>query len=407
MVKTGRNDPCPCGSGIKYKKCCMQKDAFTQIVTVPPILLEDVRINGITMENTLAGEVAPVLVRASITSDLPEFYSYMKGMNNLLTDRARKAGVELMLNQVSNFLLVTHVDGTADLHVQNVPIALEILAKHDLAGGEIVYQSSIADIIRVRFPGVELNSTDGVIFCFKVGWKFGLFFDLAPDRELDVDAMERSLGNLYRLLSYEEVYAALGDQNVFSQIVKSGWFPFIEIIGGEFEQLLAANKASFNFDKEEQLLLQKFDDIRINEIRQRWSKRLCLRSRLRILEPALEAFKRGDPVSCLKIILTEIEGIIRDVHIADLGAGAKIEKLLKYATDQGVKKTGNEASLLFPKQFLEFLSDFTFKRFDPKKPQAGILSRHSVGHGGATAESYTQIRALQAILTLDQLSFYL
>ena len=24
--KIGRNDPCPCGSGKKYKKCCMLKD---------------------------------------------------------------------------------------------------------------------------------------------------------------------------------------------------------------------------------------------------------------------------------------------------------------------------------------------------------------------------------------------
>lgn len=24
--KTGRNEPCPCGSGVKYKKCCMAKD---------------------------------------------------------------------------------------------------------------------------------------------------------------------------------------------------------------------------------------------------------------------------------------------------------------------------------------------------------------------------------------------
>ncbi len=23
--KIGRNDPCPCGSGKKYKKCCMNK----------------------------------------------------------------------------------------------------------------------------------------------------------------------------------------------------------------------------------------------------------------------------------------------------------------------------------------------------------------------------------------------
>lgn len=26
MAKTGRNDPCPCGSGKKYKRCCEVKD---------------------------------------------------------------------------------------------------------------------------------------------------------------------------------------------------------------------------------------------------------------------------------------------------------------------------------------------------------------------------------------------
>ena len=26
MPKTGRNDPCPCGSGKKYKHCCLEKD---------------------------------------------------------------------------------------------------------------------------------------------------------------------------------------------------------------------------------------------------------------------------------------------------------------------------------------------------------------------------------------------
>jgi tetratricopeptide (TPR) repeat protein len=27
MTKVGRNDPCPCGSGQKYKRCCLAKDA--------------------------------------------------------------------------------------------------------------------------------------------------------------------------------------------------------------------------------------------------------------------------------------------------------------------------------------------------------------------------------------------
>ena len=26
VPKTGRNDPCPCGSGQKYKRCCLEKD---------------------------------------------------------------------------------------------------------------------------------------------------------------------------------------------------------------------------------------------------------------------------------------------------------------------------------------------------------------------------------------------
>lgn len=26
MSKIGRNDPCPCGSGKKYKKCCLPKE---------------------------------------------------------------------------------------------------------------------------------------------------------------------------------------------------------------------------------------------------------------------------------------------------------------------------------------------------------------------------------------------
>jgi hypothetical protein len=34
-MRIGRNDPCPCGSGKKYKKCCLQKDQ-TVAVILPP-----------------------------------------------------------------------------------------------------------------------------------------------------------------------------------------------------------------------------------------------------------------------------------------------------------------------------------------------------------------------------------
>ena len=33
MPKTGRNDPCLCGSGKKYKHCCLEKDQATELAT--------------------------------------------------------------------------------------------------------------------------------------------------------------------------------------------------------------------------------------------------------------------------------------------------------------------------------------------------------------------------------------
>lgn len=46
--KVGRNDPCPCGSGKKYKKCCMKKDLCIGIK--PKILQLKISLNGIEPE---------------------------------------------------------------------------------------------------------------------------------------------------------------------------------------------------------------------------------------------------------------------------------------------------------------------------------------------------------------------
>ena len=50
MAKIGRNDPCPCGSGQKYKRCCLSRDeaaaaaeraaARARKVDSPPVPLE-------------------------------------------------------------------------------------------------------------------------------------------------------------------------------------------------------------------------------------------------------------------------------------------------------------------------------------------------------------------------------
>ena len=43
----GRNDPCPCGSGRKYKNCCRNTDAWYQSSTVQGIIVGVVLLLGV------------------------------------------------------------------------------------------------------------------------------------------------------------------------------------------------------------------------------------------------------------------------------------------------------------------------------------------------------------------------
>mgnify|MGYP001563921024 CR=1 FL=1 len=40
MAKTGRNDPCPCGSGQKYKRCCLPRDDAADVARAAELARE-------------------------------------------------------------------------------------------------------------------------------------------------------------------------------------------------------------------------------------------------------------------------------------------------------------------------------------------------------------------------------
>jgi hypothetical protein len=40
MGKIGRNEPCPCGSGIKYKKCCLRKQEDARLAAPQPAAVQ-------------------------------------------------------------------------------------------------------------------------------------------------------------------------------------------------------------------------------------------------------------------------------------------------------------------------------------------------------------------------------
>ncbi len=62
MGKTGRNDPCPCGSGKKHKKCCLEKD-------ITPLSAETNSLPGTLPE----GETSSVIQKLLQFSSTDEF----------------------------------------------------------------------------------------------------------------------------------------------------------------------------------------------------------------------------------------------------------------------------------------------------------------------------------------------
>ena len=77
MAKAGRNDPCPCGSGKKYKRCCLEKDeaaasALAAATPSPPKVASAVKLAELAAiyqdadedELTKASNAAVHLVRA-------------------------------------------------------------------------------------------------------------------------------------------------------------------------------------------------------------------------------------------------------------------------------------------------------------------------------------------------------
>ena len=85
----------------------------------------------------------------------------------------------------------------------------------------------------------------------------------------------------------------------------------------------------------------------------------------------------------------------------------KLKELIDHLADKAEQRTGGDGrSLLLPREFLEYLKASVFTNFNL---ETGVvdLSRHSAAHGVAMGEDYTQVRALQTLLSLDQIYFYL
>ncbi|WP_441234484.1 hypothetical protein [Bradyrhizobium sp. 930_D9_N1_4] len=371
-----------------------------------PIKLSDLQLNGVSAGAARGGDTIQVWTRLYVTSDDRFFHLAVESLNAHIEYVARKSGRSVNLKRADTVLLVVHPDNTGDLWVDAAAMALQIMVKRNMAAGTVVFENDIADVNGMSFPLVQIGKEDRVVCLFREGWRFALFFDFNPDGEFSVPDMQRDLGTLYRRLKYRDLYDAIADEAIFTRLVAAGWFPFVEIIGSEFRSLANTCEAGFELDDEEAKILARFDAERIERMFSRWMAKPHFAGKERFLRSALKSFADGDAIPVLKIALTEIEGILGDAYHKIHGTRVKINKLLDFAIASAEAKTGQSDTLLFPAAFAHYLKSHTFANFDPTTRTGNVSSRHAVGHGAAAAETYTMVRALQALLTLDQLAFY-
>jgi hypothetical protein len=371
-----------------------------------PIRLSDLQLAGVSAEAGRSGDAVKVWTRLCLTSDDRFFHRVVEGLSNHIEYVARQSGQGVNLKRAHYTLLVVRPDNTGDLWVDTAAVSLQIMTKRNMAAGSVLFESDIADVTAMSFPLVEIGEKDRIVCIFREGWRFALFFDFNPDGDLSVSGMQRDLGTLYRRLKYRDLYDAIADQAIFAELVAAGWFPFIEISKPEFQSLAKSCEARFDLNDEETKILANFDSERVERMFTRWMTKAHFAGKEQLLRAALKSFDEKDAISVLKIALTEIEGILGDAYRKVHGKGAKIKKLLEFAIESAETKAGQPDTLLFPTAFAHYLKSHTFAEFDPATRSGNASSRHAVGHGAAPAETYTLVRALQALLTLDQLAFY-
>ncbi len=373
-----------------------------------PILLTDVKLAGVTAQHARASEQVNIWTRLALTSDDHSFHRIASNLAGVIEYHARQVGTHIRINRAEIVLLVIKADDSAELWVDSAAVAIRCIMKRNMVAGSIVCENDIADITGMFFPAVDITATDRVLCLFRQDWRFALYFDFNPEGSLDLDGFITTLGTLYRTLRYRHLYDALADEAVFSRLVQAGWFPFVEVIISDFKELANYCEAGFDLTEAEEALLAKFDAARLDRILERWTQKQHFSAKAPLLQAAMNAFKAKEPIAVIKILLTEIEGIINDAFKKAHGKGGKLKELLAFAVESAERKAGGQPdTLLFPAAFARYLAAYTFANFDPVQEDGTAGSRHAVGHGAAKADSYTMSRALQAILTLDQIAFFI
>lgn len=127
QTKIGRNDPCHCGSGLKYKKCCLEVDATKRLhesLEEPDGAdLPDPALFRLEM-NAMMGQIAQIMEKKGLSVDEANKYFVGRHMDDI-ADEARELP-RSKKEQAEDFAYQAHSTTTAKQAILLAQKALEL-----------------------------------------------------------------------------------------------------------------------------------------------------------------------------------------------------------------------------------------------------------------------------------------
>ena len=364
-------------------------------------------ITGLSLTAGRQGEKVQVAVKGFISSNQKHFFSGAMDCYTIFLQSF------VQLENCNYFLILRHEDKSADVFINDFQIALRCISKAKIAPSRLVNKKDIADIEALEFPEITISKTDAIIFCMRVGWKFGLYFNFTANPKrgegpvLEPSQIYCDLGQAYRFMLFEEEYDLVKNNEIYPRMLSDGWFPFIELIGGDYQEL--SKLYSYQWLDQIDGFLKKFNKDRINQMTESWWSKKQFQDKRALIEAGISAFLQDTSAGYINSINTlypQIEGIMGFEFYKEHKKKPSFKELMEYIRDRAQNRFSSEGSLGFPQYFYSYLVTNVFQDFDLGTGKID-LARHSSAHGYARQEDFTKTKALQALLILNQIFFYL
>ncbi len=154
-------------------------------------------------------------------SNSDQFYVYAEQIANIIFP---KLGIPDAWNRTNRYVAVIHPDLTADIYLDDFQVKAKAIASRAIEKGQLVSSSDIKEIIEVNLPDIQLNPNDQFIFLLRIGLRFGIYFDLS--REIEMDKMPLKLAEFHSSLLFQrtldDIIADLQLRNYDIYIITEG-----------------------------------------------------------------------------------------------------------------------------------------------------------------------------------------